>query len=242
MKSKLKPAKAQGTDLRHNIVLHQFRILKRLSCFKHCFGINYHWQIRHNPLNTTSSPCRVQILSPKTSVAVYFISVSNYKTEAQKFSCTRSFVKINKRIQVKTWICSGWVFIWSWRVWQQQSILLGSILHACSYQQSQLVLDVSMRNLWAGTQKKAVGRATSPTELDQHHDKPWFISQVPVVLETHKVCYHHGNPCWKIKHVSEVLEHPLICRLMDSKPVYPSTSAGLKYPFWTNYYELPKKQ
>lgn len=95
-----------------------------------------------------------------------------------------------------------------------------------------LVLDVSMRNLWVGTQKQAVGRATgspSPAELDQCHDSPDLAHRLPVVLEAHKVCYHYGNPCWEIKHVSEVLEHPLICH--STKPVYPNTFAGLKLPF-----------
>lgn len=169
--------------------------------------------------------------------------MSNYETEPQKFSCTRICVKINTRIQVRTWICSGWVLHWGWRDQQQQSILLYSIPHAYSHQQSQPGVGCQ--------HEKLVGRHTKTSSGKSHRIaitnragsipwQPWFSSQAPVVLETHRVCYHYGNPCWEIKRVPEVLEHPLICTpqsLYIPKPLQVWSSH-----FWSGYNELPKKQ
>lgn len=60
-----------------------------------------------------------------------------------------------------------------------------------------LVLDVSMRNLWAGTQKQAVGRATgspSPTELDQYHDSPGSSHRILLFLQPTKFAIITGIP------------------------------------------------
>lgn len=123
--------------------------------------------------------------------------MSNYETQPQKLSCTISCVKINTRIHIKIWICSGWVFIWGWRDWQQQSTLVGSIPCACSHQQSQPGVDVSMRNLWVGIQKGAVGRgpgSTSPTELDWYHDSPDLAHRLLLLLKPTKFAIIMGIP------------------------------------------------
>lgn len=58
-----------------------------------------------------------------------------------------------------------------------------------------LVLDVSMRNLWVGTQKQAVGRATgSPTELDQYHDSPDLAHRLLLLLKPTKFAVIMGIP------------------------------------------------
>lgn len=51
------------------------------------------------------------------------------------------------------------------------------------------VLDASMRNVWPGTQKEAVGRATgspSATELDQYHGSPDLAHRLLLFLKPTK--------------------------------------------------------
>lgn len=60
-----------------------------------------------------------------------------------------------------------------------------------------LVLDVSMRNLWAGTQKQAEGTATvqpSSTELDQYHDSPGLSHRFLLFLKPTKFAIITGIP------------------------------------------------
>lgn len=60
-----------------------------------------------------------------------------------------------------------------------------------------LVLDVSMRNLWVGIQKQAVGRATgspSSTELDRYHDSPDLAHRLLLFLKPTKFAIIMGIP------------------------------------------------
>lgn len=74
---------------------------------------------------------------------------------------------------------------------------MGSIPCACSHQQSQPGVDVSMRNLWVGIQKGAVERgrgSTSLTELDRYHDSPDLAHRLLLFLKPTKFAIIMGIP------------------------------------------------